>query len=69
MRLDLSTSKPANNPSERANDRAKKFNDELSPESDTLFVGNLSFNVDEESVSAFFNEVANVKSLRLPTEQ
>lgn len=69
MRLDLSTSKPANNPSERANDRAKKFNDELSPESDTLFVGNLSFNVDEDSVSAFFNEVANVKSLRLPTEQ
>lgn len=69
MRLDLSTGKPASNPADRANERAKKFNDEMSPESDTLFVGNLSFNVDEESVSAFFNEVANVKSLRLPTEK
>lgn len=69
MRIDLSTGKPNNNPAARANERAKKFNDELSPESDTLFVGNLSFQVDEESVSAFFNEVASVKSLRLPTEQ
>lgn len=69
MRIDLSTGKPNKNPADRANDRAKKFNDELSPESDTLFVGNLSFQVDEESVSAFFSEVANVKSLRLPTEQ
>lgn len=69
MRIDLSSSKPKNDFKDRANDRAKKFNDELSPESETVFVGNLSFNVDEESVSAFFNEVANVKSLRLPTEQ
>lgn len=69
MRIDLSTGKPNKNPADRANDRAKKFNDELSPESDTLFVGNLSFQVDEDSVSAFFSEVANVKSLRLPTEQ
>lgn len=69
MRLDLSSGKPNNNPTQRANERAKKFNDEMSPESDTLFVGNLSFNVDEESVSAFFNDVANVKSLRLPTEK
>lgn len=69
MRIDLSSSKPKTDFKDRANDRAKKFNDELSPESETVFVGNLSFNVDEESVSAFFNEVANVKSLRLPTEQ
>ena len=69
MRLDLSSGKPKDNSAARAGERAKKFNDEMSPESDTLFVGNLSFNVDEESVSAFFNEVAPVKSLRLPTEQ
>lgn len=69
MRIDLSGSKPKNDFKDRANDRSKQFNDELSPESETVFVGNLSFNVDEESVSAFFNDVANVKSLRLPTEQ
>lgn len=69
MRIDLSGSKPKNDFKDRANDRSKQFNDELSPESETVFVGNLSFNVDEDSVSAFFNDVANVKSLRLPTEQ
>lgn len=69
MRLDISSGKPKNDPAARAGDRAKKFNDEMSPESDTLFVGNLSFQVDEESVSAFFADIAEVKSLRLPTEQ
>lgn len=69
MRLDISSGKPKNDPAARAGDRAKKFNDEMSPESDTIFVGNLSFNVDEETVSAFFSEVAEIKSLRLPTEQ
>lgn len=69
MRLDISSGKPKNDPAARAGDRAKKFNDEMSPESDTLFVGNLSFNVDEETVSGFFSEIAEIKSLRLPTEQ
>ena len=72
MRLDFSTQKPKDNtdsPAGRANDRAKKFNDTISPESDTLFVGNLPWSATEESVSAFFNEAANVKSLRLPTDK
>lgn len=70
LRLDFA-SKPStnNNAPGRAAERAKRHGDIISPPSDTLFVGNLSFNVSEESVSAFFNEVANVQSLRLPTEQ
>lgn len=70
MRLDFA-SKPTTrdaNPKDRANDRANKHGDTISPPSDTLFVGNLSFNVGEDSVSAFFNEVAPVQSLRLPTD-
>jgi nucleolin len=52
----------------RANDRAAHHNDQLSAESDTLFVGNLSFDIDEDSIRTFFEDVAKVKSLRLPTD-
>ena len=69
MRLDFASKPSTNNaPNARAADRAAKHGDVISPESDTLFVGNLSFNVSEESVSAFFNEVAKVSSLRIPTD-
>ena len=72
LKLDFSTARPKNpngTDASPANNRAKKYGDVISPESDTLFVGNLSFNADEDTVSAFFSEVANVKSLRLPTDQ
>lgn len=71
MRLDPSKPRPAEDatPGARANDRAKQHGDSVSPESDTLFVGNLPFDADEEMVSEFFGEVSEVKSLRLPTDQ
>jgi nucleolin len=73
MRLDFAQKRSNNNnnesPAGRSADRAKKFGDVVSPESDTLFVGNLPFDVDEDGISAFFGEVCNVKSLRLPTDQ
>lgn len=48
--------------------RAKAFNDETSPPSSTLFVGNLSFGVSEDTIWQFFNEYG-VKSVRLPTDR
>ncbi|KAF8239450.1 RNA-binding domain-containing protein [Tricholoma matsutake] len=48
--------------------RAQAFNDETSPPSTTLFVGNLSFGVTEDTVWSFFNEWG-VKSVRLPTDR
>lgn len=68
IKVDFSTGK-ATNSNDAAGARAKKYGDTVSPESDTLFVGNLPFDADEDSVGAFFSEVAEVKSLRLPTEQ
>lgn len=56
------------NPQNRAADRAKKHGDTISPESDTLFVGNLPFDVDQDIVREFFGEVAEVASVRLPTD-
>ena len=69
MRLDFSSKQPPKKDfGARSNDRAQKHGDTVSPESDTLFVGNLAFYSSEETVSAFFNEVAKVSSLRLPTD-
>jgi nucleolin len=70
MRLDFAAKPSADStPNARAAERARKHGDVISPESDTLFVGNLSFSANEESVSAFFNKVAKVQSLRIPTDQ
>lgn len=68
LKIDFSTGRAKSNDANPAASRAKKYGDVTSPESDTLFVGNLSFDADEETVSAFFSEVANIKSLRLPTD-
>ncbi|KAF8897135.1 hypothetical protein BD779DRAFT_1489072 [Infundibulicybe gibba] len=48
--------------------RAQAFGDEASPPSSTLFVGNLSFSVTEDTVWGFFNEWG-VKNVRLPTDR
>lgn len=70
MRLDPSKPRPADDatPGARANDRARQHGDVVSPESDTLFVGNLPFDADEEMVTSFFGDVSEVKSVRLPTD-
>jgi nucleolin len=69
LNLDPSKPRPAeDNSGARANNRAKQFGDSVSPESDTLFVGNLPFEVDEDTISAFFGEVCEVKSIRLPKD-
>lgn len=70
MRLDFAAKPSADSaPNARAAERARMHGDVVSPESDTLFVGNLPFSASDESVSAFFNEVATVQSLRIPTDQ
>ena len=70
LRLDFASKPSADSaPNARAADRAKKHGDVISPPSDTLFVGNLPFSADESSVSNYFNEVAQVQSLRIPTDQ
>ena len=51
----------------RAQDRAKKHNDVVSPESNTLFVGNIPFGTSRDEVWEFFAEGVEVKNVRLPT--
>lgn len=54
-------------PQQRSFDRAKQFGDTPSQPSATLFVGNLSFDIDENTVSEAFADYGSIKSVRLPT--
>ena len=65
INLDLSNAKPAAAPG--GGDRAAKFGDQLSPASDTLFLGNLSFNADKDEIFELFGNHGTVVSVRLPT--
>lgn len=69
LNLDYANSRPAEStPQARAADRAQKHGDSASPESETLFVGNLPFGIDQDTVREFFGEVREVVSVRLPTD-
>jgi len=65
VNIDRSTSPDKSQSREK---RAKAFGDEVSPPSSTLFVGNLSFGVTEDTVWSFFNDYG-VKNVRLPTDR
>ncbi|EGD85811.1 RNA binding protein, partial [Trichophyton rubrum CBS 118892] len=56
------------NPRERADNRAKSFGDQTSPESDTLFIGNISFSADENMVQELFSKYGMIQGIRLPTD-
>lgn len=54
---------------ERTQSRAQTYGDSQSPESDTLFVGNLSFEATEDMVQEVFAEYGSILGIRLPTDQ
>ncbi|KAL3231711.1 Nuclear localization sequence-binding protein [Nakaseomyces bracarensis] len=64
INVDMSTSKPAVNPKE---DRAKRFGDVPSTPSETLFLGNLSFNADRDAIYELFSTHGEIVSVRIPT--
>ena len=72
INVDFANARPANNnagPKDKAQFRAKSFGDQTSPESDTLFVGNISFGADEKMVHDLFAEHGTITGVRLPTDQ
>lgn len=64
INVDLSTGR-AQTPNR--NERARQYGDVTSAASDTLFVGNLSFNTDRDSLSNAFGEFGSIVSCRIPT--
>ena len=69
LNVDFASSKPAGNQQDRAQSRAKSYGDQASQPSDTLFVGNLSFDVGQETVSEAFGEYGTILGVRLPTDR
>lgn len=53
---------------DRAQARARNFGDQTSPESDTLFVGNLPFSATEDALRDLFSEKGSIMGIRLPTD-
>ena len=67
--VDFSTPRNNDAPRERANNRAQTYGDSQNPPSDTLFLGNLSFEADENTVGEAFGAHGTVVNVRLPTDQ
>ncbi|OJJ48172.1 hypothetical protein ASPZODRAFT_1533822 [Penicilliopsis zonata CBS 506.65] len=70
INLDYASSRQSggNNQGERTQARARSFGDQTSPESDTLFIGNIAFGANEESVRDLFAEHGDIQGIRLPTD-
>ncbi|KAG2344975.1 RNA-binding domain-containing protein [Suillus weaverae] len=66
--VNIDKSTPPDKSAVREN-RAKSFGDTQSPASNVLFVGNLSFGVNEDQLWEVFGEHGDVKSVRVPTDR
>ncbi|RDW60285.1 hypothetical protein BP5796_11891 [Coleophoma crateriformis] len=66
--VDFSTPRDTTAPKERAGARAQQYGDSQNPPSDTLFLGNLSFEADENMVGEAFGAHGTVTNVRLPTD-
>lgn len=72
IRLDFSTPRTNNDGGDRqqrSNDRARNFGDTTNPPASTLFVGNISFEADENTITEYFQEHGTIKAVRLPTDR
>ncbi|EMC93607.1 hypothetical protein BAUCODRAFT_76311, partial [Baudoinia panamericana UAMH 10762] len=72
VRLDFTEGRSQNNqrtPQQRSSDRAGKFGDVPKEPSSTLFVGNVSFDANEDMVTEVFSEYGSIKAVRLPTDR
>ena len=49
--------------------RSKAYGDSVSTPSDTLFMGNLPFSADADTITAAFEPHGSIQGIRLPTEQ
>ena len=69
INLDWASGRSSGGGQDRAQARAKSFGDKTSPASETLFVGNISFEATQDMVSEAFAEFGSVTGVRLPTDR
>ncbi|KAF1986124.1 hypothetical protein K402DRAFT_404566 [Aulographum hederae CBS 113979] len=68
INVNSAEARPANKPND-SKARAQRFGDSVSAPSDTLFIGNLSFDANEEMVADGVSGHGNIQSIRLPTDR
>ena len=54
---------------DRANERAKQYGDQKNPPSDTLFIGNISFDATNDIVGEEFSNYGTITRVSLPTDR
>lgn len=69
INVDYSTPRPQNaNPRDNVRARANKYGDTQSPATDTLFIGNLSFDTQPDTVRELFSQYGTITRVSLPTD-
>lgn len=68
IRVDIAAGRDDSN-KQKTERRANAFGDQQSPPADTLFIGNLPFTANEDSLYEMFAEYGSVQSVRLPTDR
>ncbi len=68
INVDFATPRGENNDRGDAGGRARNFGDVTSPESDTLFVANISFEANEDILAEEFGQCGSIMQVRLPTD-
>ncbi|KAF1951848.1 RNA-binding domain-containing protein [Byssothecium circinans] len=70
LNVDFSTPRQNNaNPKDKSNNRAARFGDKPSVPSNTLFIGNLSFDSSNESIHEAFSAYGEISRVSLPTDR
>jgi nucleolin len=69
LNVDFSEPRPQRDNNAFSNDRASKFGDKKSEPSDTVFLGNLSFEADNDQISEMFQEYGTITRVSLPTDR
>lgn len=69
INVDFATPRDESAPKQKREERAKQYGDSQNPASDTLFVGNVAWEVDENMLSEAFGAHGTVVHVRLPTDR
>ena len=70
INVDFATArKSGDDTKDRFQARSKSFGDQISEPTDTLWIGNISFSIDQDSLSEAFQDFGTIASVRLPTDR
>ena len=69
VHVDFASARPENGGVDKPDARARTFGDTTSPPTDTLWVGNVSFEANEDVLAEEFGQCGSILQIRLPTDR